>query len=144
MQESIVRVDNAMESIVRSLGRRIGEGKLAVGLLLELVKNESVRDCIGKVHSCIFLLVTLSRSDDNQAARDARDVLENLSFSDDNVIQMAKANYFKYLLQRLSSGSIAHKICHFMFEICAAILCSHCSFDFADLKFFLTESTPEN
>ena len=105
MQESIVKVDNAMESIVRSLGRRIGVGKLAVGLLLELAKSESIRDCIGEVQGCIFYLVNLTRSDDKQASRDARDVLKNLSFSDDNVIQMVKANYFKYLLQRLSSGS---------------------------------------
>ncbi|XP_027163774.1 U-box domain-containing protein 44-like [Coffea eugenioides] len=104
-KESIVKVDNAMESIVRSLGRRIGVGKLAVGLLLELAKSESIRDCIGEVQGCIFYLVNLTRSDDNQASRDARDVLKNLSFSDDNVIQMVKANYFKYLLQRLSSGS---------------------------------------
>lgn len=104
-KESIVKVDNAMESIVRSLGRRIGVGKLAVGLLLELAKSESIRDCIGEVQGCIFYLVNLTRSDDNQASRDARDVLKILSFSDDNVIQMVKANFFKYLLQRLSSGS---------------------------------------
>jgi hypothetical protein len=48
----------------------------------------------------------MSSSDDNQAARDARELLENLSFSDQNVIQMAKANYFKHLLQRLSTGSL--------------------------------------
>ncbi|KAL3536675.1 hypothetical protein ACH5RR_000041 [Cinchona calisaya] len=104
-KESIVRVENAIEAIVRSLGRRIGEGKLAAGLLQELARSESIRERIGKVQGCILLLVTLSRSDDNQASRDAKDVLENLSFSDDNVIQMAKANYFKFLLQRLSSGS---------------------------------------
>ncbi|CAK9137215.1 unnamed protein product [Ilex paraguariensis] len=103
-KEKISIVDNAIESIVRSLGRRIEEGKLAVALLLELSKNELVRDCVANVQGCIFLLVTMSSSDDSQAARDARELLENLSFSDDNVIQMAKANYFRYLLQRLSSG----------------------------------------
>ncbi|KAL2511255.1 U-box domain-containing protein 44 [Abeliophyllum distichum] len=103
-QERIARVDNAMESIAKSLGRRIGEGKLAVALLLELSKSESVRDCIGNVQGCILLLVTMLSSADNQAARYAENVLDNLSFSDDNVILMAKNNYFKYLLQRLSSG----------------------------------------
>ncbi|CAA3025640.1 U-box domain-containing 44-like isoform X1 [Olea europaea subsp. europaea] len=34
----IARVGNGMESIAKSLGRRIGEGKLAVALLLELSK----------------------------------------------------------------------------------------------------------
>ncbi|KAL2511251.1 RING-type E3 ubiquitin transferase [Abeliophyllum distichum] len=105
-KERIARVDNAMESIAKSLGRRIGEGKLAVALLLELSKSESVRDCIGNVQGCILLLVTMLSSADNQAARYAENVLDNLSFSDDNVILMAKNNYFKYLLQRLSSGSV--------------------------------------
>ncbi|KAK3036080.1 hypothetical protein RJ639_029833 [Escallonia herrerae] len=103
--ERIFKVDNAIESIVRSLGRRIAERKLAVALLLELSKNKFLQDCIGKVQGCILLLVTMSSSDNNQAARDARELLENLSFSDENVVQMAKANYFKPLLQRLSSGN---------------------------------------
>lgn len=103
-KESIAKVDNAMRSIVRSLGRRVGERKLAVGVLLQLSKSELARDCIGKAQGCILLLVTMSKNEDNQASEDARDVLENLSFSNDNVIQMAKANYFKYLLQRLASG----------------------------------------
>ena len=105
MQERIVKADNAIESIVRSLGRRVGERKLAVELLLELSKCHLARDCIGKVQGCILLLVTMSSSDDSQAARDAQALLENLSFSDQNIIQMAKANYFRHLLQRLSTGS---------------------------------------
>ncbi|GAV75331.1 U-box domain-containing protein/KAP domain-containing protein [Cephalotus follicularis] len=104
-KERLARVDNAMESIVRSLGRRVEETKLAVALLLELSKCNLFRDCIGNVQGCMLLLVTMSNSDDSQAARDAQELLENLSFSDQNVIQMAKANYFKHLLQRLSRGS---------------------------------------
>jgi hypothetical protein len=46
----------------------------------------------------------MSNGDDNQAAEDATELLDNLSYSDQNVIQMAKANYFKHLLQRLSTG----------------------------------------
>ncbi|XP_019197298.1 PREDICTED: U-box domain-containing protein 43-like [Ipomoea nil] len=103
-KERIVEVDNGMEAIVRSLGRRIVEGKSSVALLLELSKNESIRDRIGKVQGCVLLLVTMSRGDDIQAAKDATDLLENLSSSDGNVIMMAKANYFKYLLQRLFAG----------------------------------------
>ncbi|GFY81543.1 hypothetical protein Acr_01g0013520 [Actinidia rufa] len=38
-KERITRVDNAIESIVRFLGSRIAEGKLAVALLLELSKR---------------------------------------------------------------------------------------------------------
>ncbi|PSS23516.1 U-box domain-containing protein [Actinidia chinensis var. chinensis] len=99
----IARVDNAIESIVRFLGSRIA-GKLAVALLLELSKSELIRDCICKVQGCILLLVTMSSSDESEVAGYARELLENLSFSNENVIQMAKANYFKHLLQHLSSG----------------------------------------
>lgn len=121
MQERIAKVDDAIESIVRSLGRRVAERKLAVALLLELSKSNSVRDCIGNVQGCILLLVTMSSSDDGQAARDAQTLLENLSFSDQNVIQMAKTNYFKYLLQRLSTGSFFNK--HFVTLVCHELPC---------------------
>ncbi|MED6197152.1 hypothetical protein PIB30_054024 [Stylosanthes scabra] len=104
-KERIANVDNAIESIVHSLGRRLGERKLAVALLLELSKYDLLKERIGKVQGCILLLVTMSSSDDHQSARDATELLENLSYSDHNVIQMAKANYFKQLLQRLSTGS---------------------------------------
>ncbi|KAJ9171548.1 hypothetical protein P3X46_014902 [Hevea brasiliensis] len=103
-KERIANVDNAIEYIVQSLGRRIGERKSAVALLLELSKCTLVRDYIGKVQGGILLLVTMSSSDDSQAATDAQELLENLAFSDQNIIQMAKANYFKHLLQRLSTG----------------------------------------
>ncbi|PQQ21706.1 U-box domain-containing protein 44-like [Prunus yedoensis var. nudiflora] len=103
-KERIYKADNGIESIVRSLGRRVEERKLAVALLLELSKSNLIRERIGKVQGSILLLVTMSNSDDNRAARDAQELLENLSFSDQNVIQMAKANYFTHLLQRLSAG----------------------------------------
>lgn len=106
LQERINKADNGIESIVRSLGRRVEERKLAVALLLELSKSNPIREQIGKVQGSILLLVTMSNSDDNRAAKDARELLENLSFSDQNVIQMAKANYFTHLLQRLSAGSL--------------------------------------
>lgn len=103
-KERLENVDNAIESIVRFLGRRVAERKLAAALLLELSKNDRLREHIGKVQGCILLLVTISSSDDSQAARDAAELLEKLSYSDQNVLQMAKANYFRHLLQRLSSG----------------------------------------
>ncbi|GKV13137.1 hypothetical protein SLEP1_g24197 [Rubroshorea leprosula] len=103
-KERVAKVDNAIDSIVRSLGRRVEERRLAVTLLLELSKCDLLRDCIGKVQGCILLLVTMSSGDDNQSARDAEELLEILSFSDLNIIQMARANYFKHLLQRLFEG----------------------------------------
>ncbi|KAL8494845.1 hypothetical protein ACS0TY_019141 [Phlomoides rotata] len=104
-KERIAKVENSIAPIVQFLGRRIGERKSAVALLLELSKCESVRDGIAKVQGCILLLVSMLSNSDPQAARDAKDVLDNLSYSDDNVILMAKHNYFQYLLQRLSSGT---------------------------------------
>lgn len=105
VKDRIAKVSGVIEYVVRSLGRRIAEGKLAVELLLELSHHETLRNCIGMVQGCILLLVTMSNSDDNQAASHAKELLDCLSFSDQNVIQMAKANYFTHLLQRLSSGS---------------------------------------
>ncbi|CAL5407308.1 unnamed protein product [Camellia sinensis] len=60
-KERVANVDNAIESIVRSLGPRIAERKLAMALLLELSKSEIVQDCIGKVQGCILHLVTVKR-----------------------------------------------------------------------------------
>lgn len=120
MQERIAKVGNALESIVSSLGRRNRE--LAVALLLELSKSDSVRQCIGNVKGCIIYLVTISNSDDNQAARDARELLQNLSFSDQNVILMAKTNYFKHLLERLSSGYSSNEI---SFELKILVICQY-------------------
>lgn len=108
MQEKIAEVDNAIESIVKSLARRVEECKLAVALLLELSKNNDVRSYIRKVQGCILLLVTTSNGDNNQAASNARELLENLSFLDENVVQMARANYFKPLLERLNSGALSY------------------------------------
>lgn len=104
LQVRIAEVENAVEYIVKSLARRIEESKLAVALLLELSKNNMVRDRIGKVQGCILILVTILTNENTQAARDAKDLLEILSFDDQNVVQMAKVNYFKPLLQRITSG----------------------------------------
>ncbi|CAL9754981.1 unnamed protein product [Musa acuminata subsp. burmannicoides] len=103
-REKIAEVDNAIQSIVKSLARRTDERKAAVVLLLELSKNNAICGHIGKVQGCILLLVTIINSDNNQAADDARELLENLSFLDDNVVLMAKANYFQPLLRCLNSG----------------------------------------
>ncbi|XP_076946239.1 U-box domain-containing protein 43-like [Bidens hawaiensis] len=107
----IAKVNGVIESIVRSLGRRISEQKQAVELLLELSESETLKKSIGMVQGCILLLVTMSNSDDTQAATRAHELLDKLSFSDQNVIQMAKANYFTHLLRRLSSGSEEVKMC---------------------------------
>ncbi|KAL4296057.1 hypothetical protein GQ457_12G006690 [Hibiscus cannabinus] len=78
-QERIAKEDHALESIVKSLARQIKESKLALELLL-------------------------LNSDDAPASRDSRELSDNLSFLDQNVIEMAKANFFKPLLHLLSSA----------------------------------------
>ncbi|XP_022738452.1 U-box domain-containing protein 44-like [Durio zibethinus] len=103
-KERIAKVDHAFESIVRSLARQIKESKLALQLLLELSRSSAVRDVIGTIQGCIFLVVTMLNSDDDQASGDSRELLDNLSFLHQNVIEMAKANFFKPLLQLLSAG----------------------------------------
>uniref|UniRef100_A0A6P3ZXK7 RING-type E3 ubiquitin transferase n=1 Tax=Ziziphus jujuba TaxID=326968 RepID=A0A6P3ZXK7_ZIZJJ len=103
-KEKITKVDNALESIVRSLARKVGESELALHLLLELSRSSAARDCMGNVQGCILLSVTILSSDDDHAARDAEELLENLAFLNQNVKQMARANYFKPMLQLLSSG----------------------------------------
>ncbi|XP_058010047.1 U-box domain-containing protein 43 isoform X2 [Hevea brasiliensis] len=103
-KKAIAKVDHALELIVRSLARQIAESKLALQLLLDLSRHHLVKTGIGNIQSCIFLLVTASNSNDNQAAKNAEELLDNLSFCNQNVIEMAKANYFKPLLQLLSSG----------------------------------------
>jgi len=97
-------VDNALELIVRSLSRQVEERKLALELLLELSKSKMVCSRIGNIQGSILLLITMLNSDDVQAAKNARELLENLSFLDQNVIEMAKANYLKPLLLKLSTG----------------------------------------
>ncbi|KAH9316920.1 hypothetical protein KI387_018689, partial [Taxus chinensis] len=105
----ITEVDRAIDFIVRSLARDIGEGIKAVALLLEISKDKNACEQIGKVQGCILLLVTMSNNDNPQAAKGAKEILEYLSYSERNVIQMAEANYFQPLLQRLNEGSTTVK-----------------------------------
>lgn len=103
-QERIGTVDNAIGLVVRSLARKPEESIWALQLLLELSRNSIVRDLIGSVQGCILLLVTFMNSEDSLAAKYASEVLQNLSFLDQNVIEMARLNYCAPLLQHLHSG----------------------------------------
>ncbi|KAE9587254.1 putative aminoacyltransferase, E1 ubiquitin-activating enzyme [Lupinus albus] len=109
-KEDIAKVDNALGSIVRSLARQIEESKLALELLLELSKSEMVRGLVGNIQGSILLLMTMLNSDDVEASKNAHELLENLSFLEQNVIEMAKANYLKPLLLNLSTGPENMKI----------------------------------
>lgn len=103
----MIKVEKAIESIVRSLARhprQPEESKTALSLLLELSRDSEARSSIGSVHGCILLLVTMLSSEDDGVSRDAEELIEILSYLEHNVTQMANSNYFKPLLQLLSSG----------------------------------------
>ncbi|KAJ8536910.1 hypothetical protein K7X08_035311 [Anisodus acutangulus] len=99
-KERIGTVDNAIGLVVRSLARKPEE---SIQLLLELSRSSIVQNLIGGVQGCILLLVTFMNSEDSVAAKYASEILENLSFLDQNVIEMARLNYCAPLLQHLSS-----------------------------------------
>ena len=101
----------AIHHAVRSLARDVKESRLAVALLLELSKDPVVCERIGRVQGCILLLVSMSNNGDQEAAHDAKQLLNNLSSDNQNVVQMAEANYFKPLVQHLLEGM------HFSFLI---------------------------
>ncbi|TYI11535.1 hypothetical protein ES332_A09G214400v1 [Gossypium tomentosum] len=116
-KERIAKEDDALKSIVRSLARQIKESKLALELLLQLSRSSVVRDVIGTIQGCIFLVVNMLNSDDAQASRDSKVLLDNLSFLDNNVIEMAKANFFKPLLHLLSSDDVRFLMAKTLSEI---------------------------
>lgn len=113
-QERIAEVNESITYIVRLLARKVEESTLALQLLLELSRSDHVRNHIGSVQGCILLLVTLASSDNAQASKYAHEVLDNLSFLDQNVIQMAKAKFFKPLLRRLSEGMASTSSCYLL------------------------------
>lgn len=59
---------------------------------------------MGDVRGCIFSLVTISKMEGREVSGDAQHLLEILASRNQNVVQMANANYFKPLLQLLTSG----------------------------------------
>ncbi|KAK4734750.1 hypothetical protein R3W88_009011 [Solanum pinnatisectum] len=109
-KERIGTVDNAIGLVVRSLARKPEESILALQLLLELSRSSIVQNLIGNVQGCILLLVTFMNSEDSVAAKYASEILESLSFLDQNVIEMARLNYGAPLLQHLCSGTESKRI----------------------------------
>ena len=73
---------------------------------MELSRSSVARNVMGNVQGCILLLGTMLSSEGDQVTGYAIELLENLSCIDQNVIQMARANYFKPLLKLLSSGML--------------------------------------
>ncbi|CAI5966135.1 unnamed protein product [Closterium sp. NIES-65] len=103
-QELVVDA-GAIQLAVRSLSRDVGESRQAVALLLELSKSPKVCEEIGRAQGSILLLVTMLNNENANAAKDAAAVLQQLASNDQNVVQMAEANHFKPLADRLTTGS---------------------------------------
>ncbi len=114
--------------IVRCLARDMSVARPAVVLLHELAQDgkggniTSVRVKLESDRSAILCLVTLATGRDPEAGTSARFVLQPLSDRDENVIQMAKANWFPPLIARLREG-------HLLFlpsSICSTLLTYKC------------------
>ncbi|CAI7895118.1 unnamed protein product [Closterium sp. NIES-53] len=104
-QELVVDA-GAIQLAVRSLSRDVGESRQAVALLLELSKSPKVCEEIGRAQGSILLLVTMLNNENANAAKDAAAVLQQLASNDQNVVQMAEANHFKPLADRLTTGRL--------------------------------------
>lgn len=101
-----IAVAGAIKLVVKSLARDVGEGRQAVALLRELSKNSEICDEIGKVQGCILLLVFMLNAENPHSVGDAKKLLHDLADSDQNIVQMAEANYFEPLTQRLNEGPV--------------------------------------
>lgn len=102
-QETIADA-GVIQLAVRSLARDVGESRQGVALLLELSKSPRVCEEIGRAQSSILLLVTMLNSENQNAVKDSKLVLAQLASNDQNVVQMAEANHFRPLADRLNSG----------------------------------------
>ncbi|KAI5422170.1 hypothetical protein KIW84_045584 [Lathyrus oleraceus] len=72
-----------------------------------------LREYIGKVQGYILLLVSMSSSEHDQAARDAIELLEKFSYFDQNVIQVVKAKLFQTFIATSLSHSSLKDASHF-------------------------------
>lgn len=107
-----------VELVVRCLARNIVVSKLAVALLVELLQSGGmssvaplVLERLSQEGESILLLVTLSQNrEDMEAAHNAELILTQLCDKDQNVVEMAKANWFTPLMDRLGHGSDDSKL----------------------------------
>ncbi|MCO5590465.1 hypothetical protein L7F22_044435 [Adiantum nelumboides] len=112
LKEQLVAA-GGVQNIVRCLERE-SLSKLALGVLLQLVQtgafekphsNAAVCNKLTQTKGAIFLLVTLFHGKDAEASYLAKEILEQLCDEDQNIVAMAKANWFSPLIRRLNHGS---------------------------------------
>ncbi|KAH7421631.1 hypothetical protein KP509_13G068400 [Ceratopteris richardii] len=102
-----------VELVTRFLAKDIAVAKLAAALLVELLHPdlEDMPSVVPLVlerlsqEEFIILLVTLLHSKDIEAAHNAETVLRQLCYRDENIIEMAKANWLTPLIECFSEGS---------------------------------------
>ncbi|KAL3829782.1 hypothetical protein ACJIZ3_018584 [Penstemon smallii] len=99
-----------LSALVKSMTRDMDERREAVGLLLNLCDDPGVRRRIGRIQGCILMLVSISNGVDEEASRDAKEVLNSLSSNTQHALHMAEAGYFKPLIMYLNEGSDMSKV----------------------------------
>lgn len=104
-----------LEKVVRCLARDAKISKAAVELLFELLhngpeRNGSIYRKLSQEKSAILLLVTLLNGTVVESAEKAQAILEELCDNDDNIVQMAAANWYGPLIDRLYKGSSESKL----------------------------------
>lgn len=104
-----------LEQVVRCLARDAKISNAAVELLFELLHNGpehnvSIYRQLSQEKSAILLLVTLLNGTVEGSAEKARAILQQLCDNDDNIVQMAAANWYEPLIDRLYRGSAESKL----------------------------------
>lgn len=108
-----------VEQVVRCLARNISVSKLAVALLRELIQpslpgkpfpNSRFYNKLSQDPTALLLLVTLLNGGDVEAAQNATEILEELCDKDQNIVEMAKVNWYIPLMDRLRNGSNESKL----------------------------------
>ncbi|KAH9288688.1 hypothetical protein KI387_032805, partial [Taxus chinensis] len=104
-----------VEQVVRCLARDARISTAAVELLSELLLNGfelnlSVHRKISQQKSAILLLVTLRNGSVTESAEKAEAILQRLRDNDDNIVQMAAANWYGPLIECLHKGSEDSKL----------------------------------
>ncbi|GER48611.1 U-box domain-containing protein [Striga asiatica] len=95
-----------LSTLVKLLTRDVEERREAVGLLLSLSDENGVMRQIGRIKGCILMLVAIANGDDEEASRDAKMLLRNMSGNTQHALHMAEAAYFKPLINYLKEGAI--------------------------------------
>lgn len=120
-------VAGGVEQVVRCLARDTNLSKPAVALLLESLHtgsqekpcrnavvydklSQKTGDKLSQKTGAIILLVTLINGQDAEAAKNAQQILDQLAEQEQNVVEMAKANWYSPLIERLSHGSDGSKL----------------------------------